>query len=102
MAFQLRTILIKALGQLEQERAHLDRQIASVQAVLGRSRSRKSSAVKPRSRNTRKMSAAARKRISQRMRKYWADRKKAAAKVVKKRRVSAKPKEVSTVEPKKE
>lgn len=79
MAIQLRGILVKALRQLESERAHLDRQIAAVQAVLGTSDSGNRSTVKTRSRKPRTMSVAARRKVSQSMRNYWADRKKAAA-----------------------
>jgi len=79
MTPKLKATLIKALGQLETERAHLDRQVAGLQAVLEIFEGGKSSTVRTRSRKTRTMSAAARRRIGARMKKYWAERRKAAA-----------------------
>ncbi len=78
MTPKLKAMLIKALGQLETERASLDRQIAGIQAVLEISDGRKSSSVRTGAVRTRTMSAAAKKRVSQRMKKYWAERRKAA------------------------
>jgi hypothetical protein len=80
MTPRLKATLVKAIRQLVKERAYLDRQITGIQAVLETSDSGKSSAVKTRSRKTRRMSAAAKKRVSLRMKKYWAERRKAAAK----------------------
>ncbi len=72
--------LRNALQQLEQEKADVDQQIAVIQSLLGhddRTRGRAVVSIKkkvPR----RRMSAAARKLISQRMKAAWAKRKAAA------------------------
>ena len=79
MSPELKATLVKALRQLEEERANLDRQMAGIQAVLGVSAGTKSSLIRERKVRRRKMSAAARKRVSQRMKKYWAERRKIAA-----------------------
>jgi hypothetical protein len=70
-----------ALGQLEDERNRIDRQIAALRTALGisvggrRGRPRGSKATKKVVRRRRKgMSAAARKAVSQRMKAYWAKR----------------------------
>ena len=78
MTPQLKATLTKALRQLETERANLDRQMEGVKAVLGISGDGNSSRVRTRAVRTRTMSAAAKKRVSQRMKKYWAERRKAA------------------------
>ena len=76
--------LHKALRSLEADRARLHNQIAAVEealrAVDGRQTSRSfgGAAAAPRSR--RSMSAAARKAVSQRMKAYWAERRRAKAK----------------------
>jgi len=64
------------VNQLKEERDRLDRAIAALEGGSGRKRGRppgSSSAVGPR----RKMSAAARKKISEMMKKRWAERKRA-------------------------
>ena len=73
-----------ALRQLEAQRAHLDRQIAGVRSALdglgagaSQSRSVRSTA---RVRRRRRMSATARRAVSQRMKAYWAKRRAAKAK----------------------
>ena len=75
----LMATLREALQQLEHERATLDRQIAGLRSVLGHTKA--APAAQP-ARTTmvhrRKMSAAARKLISQRMKALWAKRKTAA------------------------
>lgn len=70
-----------ALGQLEDERNRIDRQIAALRTALGesgggrRGRPPGSKATKKVVRRRRKgMSAAARKAVSQRMKAYWAKR----------------------------
>ena len=80
MAPKLIRMLKEALGQLEIEKANLDRQIQGIQAVLGISDGSKFSRMPTGAMKPRTMSAAARKRVSQRMRKYWAERRKAEAK----------------------
>ncbi len=71
-----------ALGQLEDERNRIDRQIAALRTALGesgggrRGRPRGSKATRNVvRRRRRRMSAAAKKAISQRMKAYWAKRK---------------------------
>jgi len=75
----LMATLRAALHQLEQERATIDRQIATLRSVLGHTKA--APAAQP-ARTTmvrrRKMSAAARKLISQRMKALWGKRKAAA------------------------
>lgn len=80
--------LRKALNQLRADRSRLDRQIAAVESALaglegnisrGVKRARKAAgrAVK---RTRSKMSAAQKKAVSQRMKAYWAKRRKQATK----------------------
>ncbi len=74
----------KALQHLEAERQQIDRQINLIQSLLGGSGDRKRSttlkgrAVRKHSRP--RMSAAARKAVSKRMKAYWAKRKAGAGK----------------------
>ncbi len=68
--------LRNALRDLEQDKAQLDHQITTIRALLGQPDGRRAAVVSitkkiPR----RKMSAAARKRISERMKAAWARRK---------------------------
>jgi|tagenome__1003787_1003787.scaffolds.fasta_scaffold20847520_2 hypothetical protein len=61
------------LGELDRERAALLRVFPGLRASAGASASR------PRAPRGRSMSATARKAVSLRMKKYWADRRKAKA-----------------------
>ena len=80
--------LRRALKQLRSDRTWIDRQIAVVETALaglrgsiGRGASAaKKVAAKTVTRPRRKMSAAQKKAISRRMKEYWAQRRKAAAK----------------------
>ena len=71
--------LRKALRQLEAERQRLDRQIAAIRAILDESSDRRGQAPRgtgPRPKTKRRrMSVAARRAISQRMKASWAKRK---------------------------
>ena len=70
--------LRKALGQLETEKQRIDREIAAVRAALEAlgDRGRRAPAPPTRAKVTRRrrMSAAARRAVSQRMKAYWAKR----------------------------
>jgi hypothetical protein len=82
MPLNVTATLRKALRQLETERQRLDRQIASIRAVLeasspSRPRRRRAAPSAP-AKKRRPMSAKARKALSQRMKAYWAKRKMAA------------------------
>ena len=76
--------LRKALGQLETEQQRIAREIAAVRAALEAlgDRSRRSPAPPIRAKvpRSRRMSAAARRAVSQRMKAYWAKRRAASAK----------------------
>ncbi len=72
MTPQLKGTLTKALRQLKIERAKLDRQITAIQYVL-----KMSNDVVTRARP--KMSAAARKAVGKRMKRYWQERRKTSA-----------------------
>ena len=83
MISQLAAPLRKALRQLEAEKKPIERQIAMLQTALadlgaGNVRRRPRSPARPKAR--RRMSAAARRAISQRMKASWAKRKAAMAK----------------------
>lgn len=73
----------RAIAELEAERTELDSKIAALRAVLtgspGRS-ARGNGGTSSRRRSRRTMSASARKAVSARMKKYWAERRKAKAK----------------------
>ena len=75
--------LRKALRQLEAEKQRIDREIAAVRAALkalgdtGRGAPASSARASARQR---RMSAAARRAVSQRMKAYWAKRRAASAK----------------------
>ncbi len=75
--------LRQAIRHLETEREGIDRQIAAIQSVLGDSGRRtgpSARTVRPRVKvKRRRMSAAARKAVSQRMKAYWAKRRAAKA-----------------------
>jgi hypothetical protein len=77
MADEVSTTLRKALGKLNSQRAHLDRQIAALESALG-VLGRQPQTNGPRAR--RGMSAAARRAIGRRMKAYWAKRRESAAK----------------------
>jgi hypothetical protein len=89
MLLSVTATLRKALQQLEGERHRLDRQIAAIRAVLedsGDRGRRASPSPRPRPQATRpRMSVAARKAVSQRMKAYWAKRRAATAKAPAKR-----------------
>ena len=76
--------LRKAVRELEAEKAQLDRQLAAIRGLLGSLNSAAGRAAgvasQVRARQRRRMSAAARRAVSQRMKTYWAKRKGAAAK----------------------
>ena len=78
MTPQLKVTLKKALRQLEMERGNLDKQIRAIQEVLGISDGAKIVRISGIKRG--RMSAAARKQVSLRMKKYWSQRRKAEAK----------------------
>lgn len=80
MDIDVKATLRKALGQLQRQRKEIDEQIAAIDRLTGqRSRAgRRSSSQSVRLRKRRRMSAAARRAISKRMKAYWA--KKGAAK----------------------
>jgi hypothetical protein len=75
--------LRKALGQLETEKQRIDREIAAVRAALealgDRGRGTPASSARAKARR-RRMSAPARRAVSQRMKAYWAKRRAASAK----------------------
>lgn len=82
--------LQKALRQLENERHHIDRQIVGIRALLlGTQRRARPTAPRPsvarRAAKRRRMSPAARRAVSQRMKAYWAARKGAVAKTKEKK-----------------
>jgi Arc/MetJ-type ribon-helix-helix transcriptional regulator len=76
--------LRKALGELEAERARIERQIAALKAALGESggarrgrpagRRGRPPGAATKQRRRRKFSAAQRKEVSRRMKAYWAKR----------------------------
>jgi hypothetical protein len=67
-----------ALGQLESEKARIERQMASIRLALKGAGSAGSSAGRRRGRSS--MSPAARRAVSKRMKAYWAKRRAAAGK----------------------
>jgi hypothetical protein len=84
MPVNVMATLRSALRQLEAQRAHMDRQVAAVRSALdglgtgvGQRRSVRSTA---QVRRRRRMSAAARRALSHRMKAYWAKRRTAKAK----------------------
>jgi hypothetical protein len=74
----------RAIAELEAERQDIDKKIAALRSALTPSVSRRSrgngAAAGNRKRRRRAMSASARKAVSARMKKYWAERRKAKAK----------------------
>jgi len=77
MADEVASTLRKALGKLNSQRAHLDRQISALEAAIGLL-GRQPQTNGPRGR--RGMSAAQRRAVGKRMKAYWAKRRQAAAK----------------------
>ena len=74
-------VLRSALHQLEHEKATLDRQIIALRSVLGHTKAAPAAQpARPTAVRRRKMSAAARKLISQRMKALWAKRRAGQAK----------------------
>jgi truncated hemoglobin YjbI len=80
MADDVANTLRKALGKLNSQKAHLDRQISALETALGVLGGPQQTNG---SRGGRRMSAAARKAIGRRMRAYWAKRKAGAVKAKK-------------------
>ncbi len=87
MPVDVTATLRKALASLQTEKAGIERQIAAIATVLGptsgrrRGRPRTSpSARSTNGRRRRRVSAATRRALSQRMKAYWAKRREAAAK----------------------
>jgi hypothetical protein len=72
MPDEITSTLRKALARLQTERERIDRQITAIQSVIGSADGRAASAGR-----RRPMSAAARRAVSRRMKKYWADRRSA-------------------------
>lgn len=84
MAINLERTLRKALAELQAEQDKISRQIIAIKKVLatgdtGRARGRGRAAAQGRW-TQKRMSAAARKAVSRRMKAYWAKRKAQAAK----------------------
>lgn len=79
MAIDVTKTLQKALRELQADREKISRQIAMIQKVLGTDsqgrRPRKNRAGAPGKPARKRMSAAARKAVSRRMKAYWAKRK---------------------------
>jgi hypothetical protein len=84
MSIDLSQMLRAAVAELGRERDHLDRQIAAIQTVLHGGALKRRRAGRGRrlivGRRRRRMGAAARRAVSQRMKAYWAKRRKAAVK----------------------
>lgn len=76
MAVDRKRLLDLALGRLEAERARIDQEINDIRSELSGSGTAKKAAKKTKRRKLR-LSAAERKARSERMKKYWRDRKKA-------------------------
>ncbi len=90
MPINVMPTLRKALRHLETERSRIDRQVAALRGALdglggARRRGRSSPPARP-VRRRRRMSATARRAISQRMKAYWAKRKAGRAKATTKGR----------------
>lgn len=85
MPVDIRTSLQRALRELEAERTRVERQISAIADALrqlggrvGR-RGRGAAGLTIGRRRRRRMTAAERKAVSERMRRYWAERRKAKA-----------------------
>jgi tagatose-1,6-bisphosphate aldolase non-catalytic subunit AgaZ/GatZ len=80
MADDVTVALRKALTELESQRERLDQKITAIRAVLGGGMDgRPPAASRGARRRRRRMSAEARKAVSDRMRAYWAQRRAAKA-----------------------
>jgi len=73
MAVNVATTLRKAVTQLKKERGRIDQQIAALEGVLA-GPGRPAQAKKSRPGKRRTMTAAQKKAVSARMKKYWAAR----------------------------
>ena len=84
MSVNVMPTLRKAVRELEAEKARIDRQLTAIRGLLGgldNAKSRAAGVVRQiRTRQRRRMSPAARRAVSHRMKMYWAKRKAAAAK----------------------
>ena len=72
-------MLKHALTQLQKEKSQIDRQISALESALGAvggSVRRRVGAAKKAGKKRRTMSAAARKAVSTRMKKFWAEKRK--------------------------
>ena len=78
MPVNRRRLLELAAARLEAEKQHIDEEIAEIKAELGSDKTKPKTAVKTlsRKRTRRTLSAKERKVASERMTKYWAERKK--------------------------
>ena len=80
-----RRLMELAVRGLETERERVEKEIAQLRAQLGQGKPAvKAAAKKPTKRKGRKMSAAAKKAVSERMKAWWAKRKRPAKKAAKK------------------
>jgi hypothetical protein len=83
MPIDVSQTLRRALAELEAERGRLDRQISAIRAVIGGGDGRSAGAgagARAGTRGRRRMSAEARRAVSQRMKAYWAQRRAQKAK----------------------
>ena len=78
MPVNRRRLLELAAGRLEAERKRIDEELAGIRAELGLQKSTPKTKTKTRTRKgrSRELSAKQRKVISDRMKKYWAERRK--------------------------
>ena len=78
MPINRRRLLELAAERLEAERQRIDEEIAEIRAELGLEKSTPKTETKipARKRRSRKLSAKERKAVSDRMKKYWAERRK--------------------------
>ena len=79
MTIERKRLLELALERLERERARVNQELEAIQAELkgGKGRTSRTAKKAPAKRGRRTMSAAERKAVSERMKKYWSQRKKA-------------------------
>lgn len=79
MTIVRKRLLELALDRLESERARINRELEAIQSEVkgGRGRAARTATKAPRKRGRGKMSAAERKAVSERMKKYWSQRKRA-------------------------
>ena len=76
MPVNRRRLLELATERLEAERKRIDEELAEIRAELKVEKTRSKTKTKSRKRKTPKLSAKERKAVSDRMKKYWAERKK--------------------------